>query len=119
SRVGRWEEGLAWIGPGVAGLNAKSQVLNAVFPMSLQVSWGAPEPTAGNKKPTGCLLGACSGRTTGGTVSPYSPCCFQEYLPDLNTGRKKSFAPAQFFFCSTKLIALRDLVGYRRWPGSH
>src|SRR2546427_8860240 len=83
-------------------------------------SWlGAPEPTAGSKKPTGCLLGACSGRTTGGTVSPYSPCCFQEYLPDLNTGRKKSFAPAQFFFCSTKLIALRDLVGDRRWPGSH
>jgi len=33
------------------------------------------------KKPTGCLLGACSGQPpVGSTVSPYSPCCFQEYV---------------------------------------
>src|SRR5438034_6928806 len=32
---------------------------------------------------------------------------------------EEKFRACSFFFCSTKLITLRDLVGDRRWPGSH
>ena|SRR6266480_4252680 len=76
-------------------------------------------PYRWKEKPTGCLLGACSGRTTGGTVSPYSPCCFQEYLADLNTDQKKSFAESKKIIDFAKRMAGRNLIGDRRWTGGH
>jgi hypothetical protein len=42
------------------------------------------------KNPIGCLLGACSGQHPMGYRSPYSPCCFQEYLKKLNLKSRPS-----------------------------
>jgi len=45
-----------------------------------------------NKKPIGCLLGACSGRQPMGYCFSLLTLCFQEAITNFNPGCDKSFA---------------------------
>jgi len=62
--------------------------------------------------PPVALLGACSGQRPMGTVSPYSPCCFQEQLTHWKI-TPKSCSFLIFFIFIDKLNFLNDLFDVR------
>jgi hypothetical protein len=57
------------------------------------------------------------GSAIGGYFSPYSPCCFQEYLIQFNPCHQKSLARLQIFydfFQTADLAKLRSPI--QEWP---
>jgi hypothetical protein len=56
------------------------------------------------KNPSVVCLGRARVDNRWATVSPYSPCCFQESLERKNPRRKKSFAPTKKILRILKLM---------------
>src|SRR5271155_932494 len=77
-------------------------------------------PSANGKiKPTGCLLGACSGRQPMGYRFSLLTLLFSGVITSKNPIPKKSFALAQELLGTFKLLQPRHLLRYRRRTRSH